>query len=128
MLLRAARLLGWSVMLLALLYGFMTLGSALWLRRALAPDNLGTSLACWSKFDERMPNSRWGWMPQKRRDARVLYALRGTALAPRKSGQQLLLIPAELTYWTWWPTAERQRLFADVTQRMRQHPCPSCKP
>lgn len=119
-----ARRVGKTVLVIALLYGFMVLGAALWLRRSLTPENLAASRGCWGERDSMAKDARSQW----RRDSLMLYILRLSPAAPEHHGPgpNWRLVPAEYVYLTWWPIAERNRLFAETAPHVPR--CPPWKP
>lgn len=115
---RIARWLGRGALALMLLYGFLVLGTALWLRQQLTPNGLATSTACWGSRDSMARDAR----SQRHRDSLVLYVVSHTFAAETWHGPGRLLRSAAIyhVYRTWWPAVERDRLFAYTTPRLRR--------
>ena len=114
---RLVRWLAKSILMLALLYGFLVLGYALWLRETLTPGNLAASRGCWGTHDSFAKAAR----SRVSRDRLVLYLLRLSPAAPKPYGlgADVRFAPAEYVYRAWWPIAERDRLFVETASRLR---------
>ena len=125
---RVARWLGWTVFTIALLYGFLVLAGVLWLRDHLTPANYAQNLTCWSVYKNLVSGPDKYRQRPAARDALVIY----TAM-PRSRGHgpvppirwRLRGVALEHIYSTYWPEAERRRLFEEVASRMR--PCRPAK-
>lgn len=118
---RVAPWLGRTVVMLALLYAFMVLGAALWLRRHLAPESLTATTGCYGRNDSMQKYER----SRARRDSLVLYLTVHTPGAEIRGPMRLFRNAAiDHVYVTWWPTGERDRLYAEMAPGLRRCAAP----
>ncbi len=119
-----ARRVGKTVLVIALLYGFMVLGSTLWLRDRLTPAIYAQNLTCWSRYNNLVSGPEKYRLRPGQRDWLVLYAAMPPYLGggPAPSiGWRLRASAIYHVYVTYWPEVDRAQLYEDVASRMR--PC-----